>query len=176
MNDILRGGWLLGTVLGLSLAGCATPTQDTRALRQALDGSAVSLRESVQISESATDGGTALKATLLTRSSVFSVEALAGGALSEIRVDTASGDVVAQTALAGELPSCPGAVALSAAVVAAEDAVSGEAVTVAPDDDDACDREVKVLDGDDVLWEVKIAPDGTVKETEVADDADETEG
>ena len=43
--------------------------------------------------------------------------------------------------------------------------MNGTAVSVQPDDDDHCLREVQVLAGD-VLWEVKLARDGAVLETE----------
>jgi len=46
--------------------------------------------------------------------------------------------------------------------------MNGTAVSVQPDDDDHCLREVQVLAGD-VLWEVKLARDGAVLETEKSD-------
>lgn len=160
-----------------ALAGCSEPgaEQDNTKIRQALDEAAVTLNDSVSIAESSLEGGVALKATILTKSKVLSVGALAGNAFNDVRISP-SGEVVSTQAVQDSETACEGSVSLSETITAAENAVAGEAVTVIPDDDDPCDREVKVLDGDDVLWEVKIAPDGSVKETEVADDAEEADG
>lgn len=165
------------SVLLALASGCAEdpPAATNPALRAALDASDVSLRESVSIAESSVEGGRAIRATLLARSSVLSVGAITNTDFREIRIDPSTGEVLATSSIDPPAESCGDSVSLDEAIVAAESSVNGEAVTVAPDDDEACDREVKVLDGSDVLWEVKIAPDGSVKETEVADDADETD-
>ncbi len=169
----------LTTLALMTLAGCTGDPgagQNNEALRKTLDEATISLADSVTIAEGSLAGGAARKATLLTKSKLVSVGALANGSLQDVRIDLGGSVVSTQAVEGAATPSCEGAVGLGAVIAAAEDAVDGEAVTVIPDDDDACDREVKVLDGDDVLWEVKIAPDGSVKETEVADDADETDG
>lgn len=169
---------LVGSVVLFALSsGCAEEPKPTSSpdLRVALDASDVSLRESVGIAEASVAGGRAVRATLLTRSSTLSVGALADDGFHEIRVDF-SGEVLATSSANAPSDACDGSVSLEQAILAAEAVVNGEAVSIAPDDDDACDREVKVLDGDDVLWEVKIGPDGSVVETEIADGADETEG
>ena len=149
-------------------------SQQNQAIRAAVDSSQITLQESVSIAEASRQGSVALKATLLTRSSLLSVGTFADGALTDVRIGL-DGVIQSTEPLSGDAPSCEGSVSLGQAIAAAEAAVNGEAVVVQPDDDDACDREVKVLDGADVLYEVKIAPDGTVKESEIADDADETD-
>ena len=158
------------------LPGCSGTEQQNSELRAALDRSSVTLRESVTIAESSLPDSTAIRATLLTVSDVLAVGTYAGGALKDIRIDPVSGEVLSTTPLAGSAPSCPGSVSMGEAIAAAEAEVSGDAVMIQPDDDGECNREVKVLDGDDVLYEVKVAPDGAVIESEVADDASETEG
>lgn len=164
------------SLAALLALGCSNVEQDNTALRQALDASDVTLKNSVSIAEGSLQDARAIRATILTKSNVLSVGALAAGTLNDVRIDPASGNVVSTQALDGGAAACEGSVSLGEAIAAAETAADGQAVTIIPDDDDPCDREVKVLDGDDVLWEVKIAPDGSVKETEVADDADETDG
>jgi hypothetical protein len=161
------------------LPACSTTTQDpaqNQAIRAALDASEVTLRESVPIAESSLQGSVAVKATFLTRTYVLSVGALSAGALQDVRVDPASGAVLSTAAIPGGAEACDGSVSLAEAIAAAEAAVGGEAVVIQPDDDGDCNREVKVLDGGDILWEVKVAPDGSVIEEEEADDADETDG
>jgi hypothetical protein len=153
----------------LALAACSETPQDTAKLRAAVDSAKVSLRESVSIAEGSLDHGSAVRATLLTRSKQHSVEASSVAGFEDVRVDLASGEVVSTKSLSGGPgEACPGSVSLSDAIAAAEAEADGDAVTAAPDDDDACDTEVKVLGHDDVLY-------GSIVESEVADDADETD-
>lgn len=170
---------ILGSLVLLTLAcGCAEkPTPATNPeLREAVDASELTLREAVTVAETSVEGGRASRATLLRRASVLSVGTETKTGFREVRVDATSGEILATSVANPPAEVCEASVSLDEAIAAAEAAAAGEAVTIAPDDDSACDREVKVLDGDDVLWEVKIGPAGEVKETEVADDADETEG
>lgn len=166
----------VAAVLLAIFPGCSDIEQDNRELRAAVDRSNVTLGESVRIAESSVPDSRAFRATLLTASEVLAVGALAGSALQDVRIDPASGEVLSTKSLTGAVESCPGSVSLAAAIAAAEDAANGDAVVIQPDDDGECNREVKVLDGNDILYEVKVAPDGAVIETEVADDASETEG
>jgi len=172
MNTLYKS---FAVALLFTLVPACSPEQDNRELRAAVDSAKITLAESVSIAESSIEAGTAVRGTLLTKSNVLAVGAVQNTSLQEVRIDPMNGSVLSTNA-AGTGSACAGAVNLSAAIAAAEAAVNGEAVVAAPDDDDPCDREVKVLDGDDVLWEVKIAPDGSVKEEEVADDASETDG
>ena len=61
---------------------------------------------------------------------------------------------------------CPGSIPVADAI--AEARMNGTSVSVQPADDDQCLREVQVLAGA-VLWEVKLARDGAVLETEKSD-------
>lgn len=176
MKNLVSSTFVLLAVSSLAVGCMAPPSQDTSALRSALDSASVSLRSSVGIVEQSMPGSRAVKATLLTKSAVLSVAVLEAGVQSDVRIDPSTGAILSTMSRGEGDPSCVDPLPVVDAISAAEAEVEGVAVVVAPDDDDACDYEVKVLDSDDVLWEVKIAPDGSVKEAEIADDAAETDG
>lgn len=163
---------ILSLPILFTLAACTDATGSNKDLRAAVDASTVSLRASVGIAEKSVDGGHAIRATLLTKSDVLSVNAVAAGGLREVRVDPSSGVVLSTQSLSGSSPACGGS--LEAIIGAAEAEVGGQAVFAGPDDDGGCNTEVKVLDASDTLWEVKVDASGEVVEQEVADDAAET--
>jgi len=139
-------------------------------LREALALAKVSLRESVLAGEASVTGGMGVKAELLVASEPeYSVGALGRGNMHDVRVDIVSGAVITSRVLGAAADPCPGSIALAAAIAIAEARVNGSAVSIEPDDDDRCYREVQVLSGD-TLWEVKLARDGKVLEVEKSDD------
>lgn len=138
-------------------------------LQDALSQAKVSLRQSVAVGEASVTGGKAVKAALLVDAAPeYSVGALGNGTLHDIRLDIVSGSVVASSVVGTSADPCPGSIPLADALAIAEARMNGSAVSVQPDDDDHCLREVQVLAGD-VLWEVKLARDGAVLETEKSD-------
>ena len=162
--------WLLGasTILFSGCSDSMGPKVDK--LRQALAQAEVSLRESVATGEASVAGGKAIKARLLVASDPeYSVGALGSGMLHDIRVDIVSGSILVSRAVGALADPCPGSIPLSDAIGIAEAHMSGTAVSIQPDDDDHCLREVQVLAGN-TLWEVKLARNGVVLEVEKSDD------
>ena len=138
-------------------------------LQDALTQAKVSLRQSVDVGEASVTGGKAVKAALLVDAAPeYSVGALRSGTLHDVRLDIVSGSVIASSVVGASADPCPGSIPLADAIAIAEARMKGASVSVQPDDDDHCLREVQVLAGD-VLWEVKLARDGAVLETEKSD-------
>jgi hypothetical protein len=138
-------------------------------LQDALTQAKVSLRQSVEVGEASVTGGKAVKAALLvTAAPEYSVGAVGNGSLHDVRLDIVSGSVVASSIVGASADPCPGSIPVADAIAIAEAHMNGTSVSVQPDDDDQCLREVQVLAGD-VLWEVKLARDGAVLETEKSD-------
>lgn len=158
-------------IAAVSLAGCSSNSEYVAKLRSALDKANVSLSGSIQVAEGDAQAGDAFKAALqVDGDPVFSVDTLAAGGRNDVRVDIVSGDVLSVSAKGGSgTAACAGSISLVEALGIAEREVGGEAVAVQPDDDDACNREVQVLEGS-MLWEVKVAPSGKVLETEESDE------
>lgn len=154
-----------------SLAGCSSNSEYVAKLRSAVDQANVKLSDSVQVAEGDANAGVAFKAALLVNADpVFAVDALASVDHNDVRVDILSGAVLSVNVINSPATApCPGSISLSEAIAIAEGAVGGEAVAIQPDDDDACNREVQVLDSD-TLWEVKVSPSGKVIETEESDE------
>jgi uncharacterized membrane protein YkoI len=162
--------FLIGTTILLAACSGADGTgpRVTR-LQDALTHAKVSLRQSVEVGEASVSGGKAVKAALLVDAAPeYSVRALGNGTLHDVRLDIVSGSVLASSVLGASADPCPGSIPVADAIAIAEARMNGTAVSVQPDDDDQCLREVQVLAGD-VLWEVKLARDGAVLETEKSD-------
>jgi uncharacterized membrane protein YkoI len=159
------------TIMAAALAGCGDGSSErARRYREALDRAELSLADSVAVAETATAGGVGVRAVLLLESQpVFFVAAAETAALTDVRVDIVTGEALSMQSVSGMADTCSDAVSLAAAIAAAEAEVEGEAVAIEPDDDGHCNREVKVL-ASDLLWEVKVAPDGSVLEVEEDDD------
>jgi uncharacterized membrane protein YkoI len=147
--------------------------------RAALDESKVSLAQSVALARSSVAGDSASKAEaigvsaalIVTSDPIYSVGALGGRELHEVRVDIVSGAVVSKSMVSEADDPCPGSIPLDEAIAIAEARVGGEAIKIQPDDDDQCLREVLVLSGEKI-WEVKLSREGRVLEVEEADDDD----
>ena len=138
-------------------------------LQDAVSQAKVSLKQSVQAGEASINDGKAVKAALLVDAAPeYSVGAVGSGTLHDIRLNIVSGSVIASSVVGASSDPCPGSIPLADAIPIAEARMNGTAVSVQPDDDDQCLREVQVLAGD-VLWEVKLARDGAVLETEKSD-------
>jgi len=138
-------------------------------LQDAVTQAKVSLRQSVEVGEASVTGGKAVKAALMVDAAPeYSVGALGNGTLHDVRLDIVSGSVLASSVVGASADPCPGSIPLADAIAIAEAQMNGTAVSVQSDDDDQCLREVQVL-ASDVLWEVKLAPDGAVLETEKSD-------
>ena len=138
-------------------------------LQEAVAQAKVSLPQSVQTGEASVADGKAIKAALLVDAAPeYSVGTLGGGTLHDVRLDIVTGSVTASNVLGASADPCPGSIPVADALAIAEAHMDGTSVSVQPDDDDRCLREVQVLVGD-VLWEVKEARDGAVLETEKSD-------
>ncbi|MEJ7728397.1 MAG: PepSY domain-containing protein [Polyangiaceae bacterium] len=163
------------TALALS-TGCSGDSEQVQKLRDALGKAELSLADSVSVAELETSQGIGLRAALrVDADPVFAVGALSSDALKDVRVDIVSGQVLSMKTSAQSAQVCGESVSLNDAIAAAEAAVGGEAVSVEPDDDGQCNREVKVITSDS-LWEVKVGPDGSiVGAPEEEDGADEEE-
>jgi len=164
--------FLLATSSTILLAACSEADgmgpRVTR-LQDALSQAKVSLGQSVEAGEASVTDGKAVKAALLVDAAPeYSVGALGNGTLHDVRLDIVSGAVIASNVVGASADPCPGSIPLADALPIAEARMNGTAVSVQPDDDDHCLREVQVLAGD-VLWEVKLARDGAVLETEKSD-------
>jgi len=163
---------LIGTSYTILLAACSGADRmgpRVTRLQDALTQAKVSLRQSVEAGEASVSGGKAVKAALLVDAAPeYSVRALGNGTLHDVRLDIVSGSVVASSVLGASADPCPGSIPVADAIAIAEAKMGGTSVSVQPDDDDQCLREVQVLAGN-VLWEVKIARDGAVLETEKSD-------
>lgn len=160
------------------VAACAPVTAERAAeIRAVLERSSLSLEDAAGTSYAE---GVGVSAVFLDRglddgagAAGFSVAALASAdALTgiEVGIDAASGDIIARHEVDGLTPPCPNEVPLAAAIASAEEAVAGEAITIQPDDDGNCNRQLQVL-LPDALWSVKLDPDGVVLEEEEDDDA-----
>jgi hypothetical protein len=152
------------------LAACSSSTgPSVSELQQAVAQARISLAQSVATGEASVPDGLAIKAALVTGGiAEFSVSALGSGSLHDVRVDAMNGRVTSSRMLGASTDPCPGSTPITVAIANAEARVKGTAVSVQPDDDDRCLREVQVLSGS-TLWEVKLARDGSVLEVEKAD-------
>lgn len=163
----------LGIVAVSCAAGCSDNSEHVQKLRDALGKAKLSLADSVGVAEAQATGSIGVRAQLLVDvDPVFAVDAQASSSVKAMHVDIVTGKILSVQTGGGAAEDCPGAVSLDAAIAAAEKEVSGEAVAIEPDDDGECNREVKVLAGD-TLWEVKVAPNGSIVESE---EDDETTG
>jgi len=153
----------------LLVGACASSSGNTDRLGAALAQAQISLRDSVGVALARTSGAGLQAKLSLAAEPVFSVAALARGSRHDVRVDIRSSAVLSVTAGGSATDPCPGSIALADAISIAETAGAGEAVAIAPDDDDACASEVQVLSGG-TLWEVKVGGDGSVLEKEVSDE------
>jgi hypothetical protein len=153
------------------LSSCSDPMgPKIDKLRDALARAEVTLSQSVATGEASVTGGKAIRARLLVRSAPeYSVGALGSGILHDIRLDIVSGAVIISRALGAADDPCPGSIPLAQAIVIAEAHMGGSAVSVQPDDDDRCLREIQVLNAEN-LWEVKLSREGRLLEVEVSDD------
>ena len=157
------------TVLLAACSGADGMGPRVTKLQDAVSQAKVSLKQSVQAGEASVTDGKAVKAALLVDAAPeYSVGALVSGTLHDIRLNIVSGSVIASSIVGASSDPCPGSIPLADAIPIAEARMNGTAVSVQPDDDDHCLREVQVLSGD-VLWEVKLARDGAVLETEKSD-------
>jgi len=164
--------FLIGTSYTMFLAACSgadgTGPRVTK-LQDALAQAKVSLGQSVAVGEASVTGGKAVKAALLVDAAPeYSVGTLGNGSLHDVRLDIVSGAVLASSVVGASADPCPGSIPVADAIAIAEARMNGTSVSVQPDDDDQCLREVQVLAGA-VLWEVKLARDGAVLETEKSD-------
>ena len=163
---------LIGAVYPILLAACSGSDgmgPRVTKLQDALAHAKVSLRQSVAAGEASVADAKAVKAALLVDAApVYSVGALGGGTMHDVRLDIVTGAVVASSVMGAAADPCPGSIPVADAIAIAEAHMNGTSVSVQPDDDDHCLREIQVLVGD-VLWEVKLARDGAVLETEKSD-------
>ena len=158
------------TAVGAALLCAACSSGRKEKLQEALGRAQLPLSASVDIAEQNVQRSTAVKAALLVDADpVYAVGALATGNLHDVRVDITDGRVLGNVDMGASSVPCPGAVGLVEAITIAESSMSGSAVSIQPDDDNECDREVQVLSAGR-LWEVKVGPDGTVIEVELSDD------
>ena len=158
-----------GTILLAACSGADGMGPRVTRLQDAVAQAKVSLGQSVQAGEASLTDGKAVKAALLVDAAPeYSVSALGGGTLHDVRLDIVTGSVTASNVVGASTDPCPGSIPVADAVAIAEAHMNGTSVAVQPDDDDQCLREVQVLVGD-VLWEVKEARDGAVLETEKSD-------
>jgi len=166
----MRSTRILSIAATLVLAGCSSSTgPDVNKIQEALANSHLSLKESVAVGESSVENGLGVRAFLFPATEPeFSVRALSGRMLHDIRVSGVSGEVTSNTEVGDGSDPCPGSIPLAEAIAIAEAHVNGVGVSVQPDDDDHCLREVQVLSGD-TLWEVKLSREGAVLEVEKAD-------
>ncbi|MGE0396353.1 MAG: hypothetical protein AB7T06_06510 [Kofleriaceae bacterium] len=154
-----------------ALAACSG-TQDTTQLRGALDASRISLSDSVSITEASMTAGRATAAHLQPgTAATFRVLAIGGGAGALVHVDLEG--AIRSSTPASTTDACPDSISLAQAIAIAEAHAHGTAVAIEPDDDGPCNREVQVLRADDVLWEVKVGPTGTVVESELSDETED---
>jgi hypothetical protein len=164
--------FLIGTSSTILLAACSGPDgmgPRVTKLQEAVAQAKVSLGQSVETGEASVAGSKAVKAALLVDAAPeYSVRALGNGTLHDVRLDIVSGSVTASSVVGASADPCPGSIPVADALAIAEARMNGTAVSVQPDDDDHCLREVQVLVGD-VLWEVKLARDGAVLEAEKSD-------
>lgn len=153
--------------LGLLIAACGG--DHTRPeLRTLLDDSQYSLRESVTIATEASPGNPE-QATLVTRDPAYSIKIVADDARTDVRVSPSTGQVMTSLAAGSAIFKCGSSIPLVEALAIAEAEAGGDAIQSVPDDDVDCAFEIQVLVGD-VLWEVKVAPDGDVLERELSDE------
>jgi hypothetical protein len=164
--------FLIGTSSMIFVAACTGPDGTgprVTKLEAALTQAKVSLRQSVAVGEASVTGGRAVKAALLVNGAPeYSVGAIGNGTLHDVRLDIVSGSVVASSVIGASADPCPNSIPVADAIAIAEARMNGTSVSVGPDDDDQCLREVQVLAGG-VLWEVKVGRDGAVLETERSD-------
>ena len=162
----------IGTSSTILLAACSSADgmgPRVTKLQDAVSQAKVSLRESVMAGQASVTDGKAVKAALLVDAAPeYSVGALGNGTLHDVRLDIVSGSVIASHVVGASDDPCPGSIPVADAIAIAEARANGTAVSIEPDDDDHCLREVQVLSGA-VLWEVKLARDGAVLEVEKSD-------
>ena len=162
----------IGTSSTILLAACSSADgmgPRVTKLQDAVTQAKVSLRESVVAGQASVTDGKAVKAALLVDAAPeYSVGALGNGTLHDVRLDIVSGSVTASNVVGASADPCPGSIPVEEAIAIAEARANGTSVSVGPDDDDQCLREVQVLSGA-VLWEVKLARDGAVLEVEKSD-------
>ena len=162
----------IGISSTILLAACSSPDgmgPRVTKLQEAVAQAKVSLRESVVAGQASVTDGKAVKAALLVEAAPeYSVGALGSGTLHDVRLDIVSGSVIASRVVGASADPCPGSIPVADAIGIAEARANGSAVSIGPDDDDPCLREVQVLSGA-VLWEVKLARDGAVLEVEKSD-------
>jgi len=165
-----RTFWI-GTCSTILLAACSADGMGPRVtkLQEAVAQAKVSLRESVVAGQASVTDGKAVKAALLVNAAPeYSVGALGSGTLHDVRLDIVSGSVTASSVVGPSDDPCPGSIPVEEAIGIAEARANGTSVSIGPDVDDHCLREVQVLSGA-VLWEVKLARDGAVLEVEKSD-------
>jgi uncharacterized membrane protein YkoI len=163
----------IGTSSTILLAACSSADgmgPRVTKLQDAVSQAKVSLTQSVVAGQASVTDGKAVKAALLVEGAPeYSVNALGNGTLHDVRLDIVSGSVTASTVVGASADPCPGSIPVEEAIAIAEARANGTSVSVQPDDDDHCLREVQVLSGA-VLYEVKLARDGAVLEVEKSDD------
>lgn len=154
----------------LLVASCQTSESDGQhpELRAAVDRADYSLAGYVERAEASLQHSTGVKARIERIAEQFAVETLASAQRHRVRLDFAGVVIATEAAGAGEA-GCQTQITLTQALAAAEAAVGGNAVAVAPDDDDPCLREIQVL-VEQTLWEVKVGPTGAIVETELSDE------
>lgn len=161
----------IGTSSTILLAACSADGMGPRVnkLQEAVAQAKVSLRESVVAGQASVTDGKAVRAALLVDAAPeYSVGTLGSGTLHDVRLDIVSGSVTGSHVVGPSDDPCPGSIPLEEAISIAEARANGSSVSIGPDDDDHCLREVQVLSGA-VLWEVKLARDGAVLEVEKSD-------
>lgn len=158
--------------LALLLVSCSSGNDNPSALRAAVDDATVKLGRTVAIAETSMPNGHAVTAELRLDPVEYAV-GVTGDALRDVRVDTHSGAILSTSAAGPAAGICPGAISLADAIAKAEARIAGGTVIAAiPDDDVECAREIQVL-APDLLWEVKIAGDGTILEVEESDETED---
>ena len=143
-----RHAFWFGTCATLLLLNSCSNSTGPRIdkLREALANAQVSLRQSVAAGELSVAGSKAIKARLIVVSDPeYSVGALGNGMLHDVRINIVNGSVIVSRAVGATADPCPGSIPLADAIAIAEAKVGGSAVSVQPDDDDHCLREVQVL-------------------------------
>lgn len=159
-------------LLTLAAIGCGANQRDISTLREAIDSAQVSLPEMASVAEGSMPDGHAISAELRVRSgtAVYAYGLVGQGSLHEVQIDTVEGVIVFSAVSGAGTDTCPDSISLVDAIAIAEGQVAGGTVIAAiPDDDVACAREIQVL-APDLLWEVKVAGDGTVLELEESDE------
>lgn len=159
-------------LLTLAAIGCGGNERDISTLREAIDTAQVSMPDMLDVAEGSMPDDRAITAALRVRggTAVYAYGLIGQGSLRDIQIDTVDGVIVFSAVSGAGSDTCPDSISLVDAIAIAEGQVAGGTVTAAiPDDDVACAREIQVL-APDLLWEVKVAGDGTVLELEESDE------